>query len=87
MLLGAFGEYEELKRELTEISRKSATESKLEQGGAADAFDLSEFLQGISDASREAGHKPKHLGLIWKNLVVKVGNESMVARKKSSLPF
>lgn len=70
-------EYEDLKRELSHISRRSSIPAnkleKLEEGEAvADEFNLSDFLHGMSNDSKEAGHQPKHLGVIWKSLSVEV---------------
>ncbi|KAG0170921.1 hypothetical protein DFQ28_001400 [Apophysomyces sp. BC1034] len=65
-------EYQSLKRELTNASRRSAHVSKVEEGEAQlEEFDLDEFLHGISREQNAAGHTPKHLGLVWKDLVVK----------------
>ncbi|KAI8354178.1 ABC-2 type transporter-domain-containing protein [Blakeslea trispora] len=64
-------EYEELKRELSRISRKSTHASKLEEGTAeADEFNLDEYLNGLRRDEVEAGHTQKHLGLVWKDLTV-----------------
>ncbi|KAG2177326.1 hypothetical protein INT43_007983 [Umbelopsis isabellina] len=57
-------------RELTNLSRKMTTEGKVEEG-SPDVFDLTDFLQGISQDRDSAGLKNKRLGLIWKNLTVK----------------
>jgi hypothetical protein len=67
-------EYEDLKKELSRISRRSSVPSnKLEEGIATeDEFNLSDFLHGMSNDSKEAGHQLKHLGVIWKNLSVEV---------------
>lgn len=43
----------------------------MEQGDVEE-FNLDEFLHGISTQAQEAGHKRKHLGLIWKDLTVEV---------------
>ncbi|KAI9007454.1 ABC-2 type transporter-domain-containing protein [Phycomyces nitens] len=68
----AIGQYEELKRELTTISRKSTTAGKLEEGAtASEEFKLDEFLRNVSSESDKAGHAKKHLGVVWKDLVVK----------------
>ncbi|KAI8371221.1 ABC-2 type transporter-domain-containing protein [Choanephora cucurbitarum] len=67
----AKSEYEELKRELSRISRKSTHASKLEEGTAeADEFNLDEYLNGLRRDENEAGHTEKHLGLVWKDLTV-----------------
>ncbi|KAI7867468.1 ABC-2 type transporter-domain-containing protein [Mucor mucedo] len=75
----ALDEYYDLKQELSHISRKSSRVSgKLEEGTAdQDDFNLSDFLHGMSNDQRQAGHQPKHLGVIWKNLSVEgVGAEA-----------
>lgn len=71
---GAIGEYEDLKRELSKVSRKSTTqEGKLEEGAAAEEeFNLDDFLNGMHSQAVEAGSKPKHLGVTWRNLLVEV---------------
>jgi hypothetical protein len=71
----AMNQYEDLKRELTNLSRKLTTEGKVEEG-SPDTFDLTEFLHGVSQERGSAGLKEKRLGLIWKNLTVKVGHSS-----------
>ncbi|KAI8381275.1 ABC-2 type transporter-domain-containing protein [Radiomyces spectabilis] len=65
----AFHEFEDLKRELTHISRKTTNPSRLENGDT-DEFNLKEFLHDLSKSRDAAGHTPKHLGVIWKNLTV-----------------
>ncbi|KAI9278738.1 ABC-2 type transporter-domain-containing protein [Phascolomyces articulosus] len=68
----AVDEYQDLKRELSRISRKSTHASKVEEGAAAqEEFNLDDFLNGMQSDAEQAGHKPKHLGLIWKDLTVK----------------
>lgn len=63
----------DLKRELSRISRLSTHASKLEEGAAeADEFNLDEFLHDLRKDQNENGHELKNLGLIWKNLTVKV---------------
>ncbi|KAI8147493.1 ABC-2 type transporter-domain-containing protein [Fennellomyces sp. T-0311] len=68
----AVEEYYEVKRELSKISRHSMIQTSSEEEGRAsgDSFDLGQFLQGMSFDDRQAGIKPKRLGLIWKNLEV-----------------
>ncbi|CEP07548.1 hypothetical protein [Parasitella parasitica] len=69
----AIDEFEELKRELSHISRHSSNISpeKVELGEAnQDEFNLSTFLHGMSAERKDAGHQLKHLGVIWKNLSV-----------------
>ena len=71
--IAAIGEYQELKRELSKISRKSTYASKIEEGAVEqEEFNLDDFLHGMNNQSSEAGLVPKHLGLIWKNLTVEV---------------
>ncbi|KAG2208507.1 hypothetical protein INT47_010203 [Mucor saturninus] len=65
----AKGEYVELKRELSRISRKSVNEGQLEEGNTEE-FDLDEFLSGLRSDHTSAGHHMKNLGLIWKDLTV-----------------
>ncbi|CAO3658990.1 hypothetical protein G6F70_000758 [Rhizopus microsporus] len=66
-------EYEDLKRELSRISRMSSIHpNAVEEGKAnADEFNLDEFLNGLRDEHDSAGHLPKNLGVSWKNLTVK----------------
>ncbi|KAG2234181.1 hypothetical protein INT48_005981 [Thamnidium elegans] len=68
----AIDEFTELKKELSRMSRRSSNVTgKLEEGTAdQDDFNLSNFLHGMSNDSTEAGHQPKHLGVVWKNLTV-----------------
>ncbi|KAL7309594.1 ATP-binding cassette transporter snq2 [Mucor circinelloides] len=69
----AIDEFHELQKELSHISRRSSGMSpeKLEEGEASENdFNLSNFLHGMSDDRREAGHQLKHLGVIWKDLSV-----------------
>ncbi|KAJ8660040.1 hypothetical protein O0I10_004267 [Lichtheimia ornata] len=64
-------EYDTLKRELSRISRASVPEGKAEEGAAdQEVFDLDAFLHDMSNQESSAGHKPKHLGVLWKDLVV-----------------
>ncbi|KAI8147471.1 ABC-2 type transporter-domain-containing protein [Fennellomyces sp. T-0311] len=65
----AIEEYHDMKRELSRISR---IPSKAEEEGRAseEAFDLDQFLQSMSYENKKHGKKPKHLGLIWKDLEV-----------------
>ncbi|KAG1138899.1 hypothetical protein G6F38_010219 [Rhizopus arrhizus] len=82
----AMSNYEELRRELTTQSRMSRIKSThasdavdvAEKGDVKD-FDLTEFLSEQNDQSANAGMYPKHMGLIWKNLVVQgVGADAKV---------
>ncbi|KAI9363806.1 ABC-2 type transporter-domain-containing protein [Pilaira anomala] len=71
--IAAIDEYIGLKRELSQLSRRSSNRvsNKLEEGNAVEEdFNLSDFLHGMSNKSIEAGYQPKHLGVIWKNLIV-----------------
>jgi hypothetical protein len=64
-----------MKRELSRISRQSTTASALEAGESAqDEFNLDDFLTNLKDEQQSAGHLPKNLGLIWRDLTVKVWN-------------
>ncbi|KAG0194498.1 hypothetical protein DFQ28_010582 [Apophysomyces sp. BC1034] len=65
----AMTEFQELKRELSRVSRKSTQAGKLEEG-VQEEFDLTDFLQGLSRDELEAGQTRKHLGVVWKNLSV-----------------
>lgn len=77
--VAAKGEYSELKRELSRISRISTHASQLEEGtAAADEFNLDEFLNGLRQDQNTAGHELKNLGLIWKNLTVKVKYKKII---------
>jgi ABC-type multidrug transport system ATPase subunit len=60
-------EYETLRRELTDKSRRSL--SKAEEG-ESEEFNLDQFLHGMSREREENGHKRKHLGVSWTNLHV-----------------
>ncbi|KAI8993723.1 ABC-2 type transporter-domain-containing protein [Pilobolus umbonatus] len=67
----AKSQYTELKRELTSLSRVSTHPNVLEEGKAeVEDFDLDEFLTGMKNDQTSAGHRPKNLGLLWKDLVV-----------------
>ncbi|KAI9282778.1 ABC-2 type transporter-domain-containing protein [Sporodiniella umbellata] len=66
--------YEEVRREMTTQSRLSRAQSthpddKAEKGDMKD-FDLTEFLSEQNSQAVESGLHPKHMGLIWKDLVV-----------------
>ncbi|OTA91908.1 hypothetical protein M434DRAFT_396848 [Hypoxylon sp. CO27-5] len=82
----AEADFAELQRELTGLSRASRTrsrrESDVEKGihgsiespeseGSIEIFDLETTLRGGLDAEREAGIKPKHIGVYWDGLTVK----------------
>ncbi|KAI8334802.1 ABC-2 type transporter-domain-containing protein [Chlamydoabsidia padenii] len=66
----AMDEYHDLKKELSRISRLSGNNSKLEEGDTSEDFDLDGFLKGMSNDNGQAGHLPKHLGVIWRDLKV-----------------
>ncbi|KAI9257268.1 ABC-2 type transporter-domain-containing protein [Phascolomyces articulosus] len=72
----AIEEYNEMRRELSRISRQSGgNNSQIEKAGeegrvSEEAFELDQFLKGVSNDESRAGRKPKHLGLIWKDLEV-----------------
>ncbi|KAI9488549.1 ABC-2 type transporter-domain-containing protein [Zychaea mexicana] len=70
----AIEEFHEMKRELSRISRHSnlTTLDKAGEEGrvSEEEFDLNRFLQGMSYEDTKAGKKPKHLGLVFKNLAV-----------------
>lgn len=65
-------EYETLRRELTDKSRRSL--SKAEEG-ESEEFNLDQFLHGMSREREENGHKRKHLGVSWTNLHVEVNKK------------
>ncbi|KAI7870595.1 ABC-2 type transporter-domain-containing protein [Spinellus fusiger] len=68
----AVEEYDNLKRELTNISRRSIHDGKIEEGTAeAEEFNLDNFLRGVSNEAEKTGVVQKQLGVSWKNLVVK----------------
>ncbi|KAL2119857.1 hypothetical protein VTJ04DRAFT_6818 [Mycothermus thermophilus] len=76
-------DFAELQREMTRMSRVSRQQShggaekdKLEDGLAAEEesfqnFDLEAVLRGNLAAEREAGIRPKHIGVYWDGLTVK----------------
>jgi hypothetical protein len=72
----AMTDYEELRKELTQQSRRMSL-SQGEKGGLDD-FDLNDFLTDAKAKSEEAGINRKQLGLIWKNLTVKVSCVSSI---------
>lgn len=81
ILTGAKNEYQTLKRELSQMSRKS-TPSKAEEGQAdVDDFNLDEFLHGIHREQEENGQKRKHLGVSWKNLHIEVNLADKISPK------
>ncbi|KAL0086733.1 ABC-2 type transporter-domain-containing protein [Phycomyces blakesleeanus] len=82
-------EYKKLQRELTAISRKSMDASNVEAGiTTSEEFKLDEFLNGVTSKLDEAGRRLKHIGVIWKNLVVKgVGAEANTIATVASFPL
>lgn len=57
---------------MSRISRQATgTDGQLE-AGAVEEFNLDQFLNGMAQDSANAGQKPKHLGVIWKDLTVEV---------------
>ncbi|KAI3331201.1 ABC-2 type transporter [Ustulina deusta] len=80
----AQADFAELQREISGLSRASRINSRHaddpEKGVKGDAtgsetseedFDLEQVLRGGLDAEREAGIKPKHIGVYWDGLTVK----------------
>ena len=73
----AVADYEDMRRELTRQSTKPTTITRPESGSdvektAEERFDLTDFLSGIDRRLGEEGFQPKHLGLVVRNLTVKV---------------
>ncbi|KAK3316440.1 ABC-2 type transporter-domain-containing protein [Apodospora peruviana] len=82
----AEADFVELRRELSRLSRASGPQSQGRSGDAekgqkglnstssedsAEQFDLEAALRGDLDAEREAGIRPKHIGVYWDGLTVK----------------
>ncbi|CRK25747.1 hypothetical protein BN1723_013684 [Verticillium longisporum] len=81
----AEADFAELQRELSGVSRASRVNSRRKSHGDAEKaieaasssdteneqFDLEGALRGGLDAEREAGIRPKHIGVIWDGLTVK----------------
>ncbi|KAI6382872.1 hypothetical protein MCOR25_000388 [Pyricularia grisea] len=82
----AEADFAELQRELTGMSRASRRKSRASQRDAEKAngedlgetsssesepFDLESWIRGGIQASREAGIRPKHIGVYWDELTVK----------------
>ncbi|KAK4150580.1 ABC-2 type transporter-domain-containing protein [Chaetomidium leptoderma] len=78
----AEADFAELQRELSHMSRASQKRNRdnekgqLESGFPAseetfEQFDLEAVLRGDLDAEREAGIRPKHIGVYWDDLTVK----------------
>ncbi|ORX88825.1 hypothetical protein K493DRAFT_235423 [Basidiobolus meristosporus CBS 931.73] len=71
-VFGAAGKYEDLRRELSRVStihRISTRFSSVEEGSGED-FDLTEYLHSTVRAGERAAIKPKHIGIIFKNVTV-----------------
>ena len=75
-------DFVELQRELSQMSRVSQRRSHGDEKGQLEAgspsseetyeqFDLEAVLRGDLDAEREAGIRPKHVGVYWDGLTVK----------------
>ena len=69
----AMSQFEEMRRELTKQSTINAQSGDAEKG-AVERFDLTDYLGGIDRKQNEESFQPKHLGLVCKNLTVKVRN-------------
>ncbi|ORX88633.1 hypothetical protein K493DRAFT_384766 [Basidiobolus meristosporus CBS 931.73] len=75
-VLGATGDYEELRKELSRISTVhrittvQSSDNPLESGRIEDDFDLNDFLQSIIVRNQEADIKQKRIGITFKNLTV-----------------
>lgn len=67
----AINSYEEMRRELTRQSTIAPANGDVEKG-APEQFDLTDYLSGIDRRQGEEGFQPKHLGLVVKDLTVKV---------------
>ncbi|KAG1471509.1 hypothetical protein G6F56_002082 [Rhizopus delemar] len=60
-------EFEDLRKELSRKSHRTASEA---EEGQAEDFDLSDFLHGMHSEEEKNGHKRKNLGVSWKDLRV-----------------
>ncbi|KAI9304002.1 ABC-2 type transporter-domain-containing protein [Cunninghamella echinulata] len=68
----AMQDYEELRKELTQHSRRlSKSAVDVEKGEGKADFDLTDFLSNQTDQGAAAGFHPKNMGVVWKDLVVK----------------
>ncbi|KAI8983430.1 ABC-2 type transporter-domain-containing protein [Pilobolus umbonatus] len=85
----AIANYEEVRRELTvqsRISRRKSTSPGEAEKGEVKDFDLTEFLTEQNKASQAQGFYPKHMGVIWRNLVVQgLGADAKVISTNWSL--
>lgn len=77
--IAAVEEYHDLKKELSRMTRASGYESRLEEGPKGDDFDLDKFLNGMSNENGDSGQLPKHVGVTWRNLNIKVRPNSALA--------
>ncbi|KAK0709834.1 ABC-2 type transporter-domain-containing protein [Lasiosphaeria miniovina] len=81
----AEADFAQLRRELSGMSRASRTQSQgkagdvevgqalsaaASSGGQSEQFDLESALRGDLDAEREAGIRPKHVGVYWDGLTI-----------------
>ncbi|KAK4458061.1 putative ATP-binding transporter [Cladorrhinum samala] len=77
----AESDFAELRRELSRISRRASHpgghgdpekgDGQIDSSSEEDQFDLEGALRGDLDAEREAGIRPKHIGVYWDGLTVK----------------
>ncbi|KAI8354605.1 ABC-2 type transporter-domain-containing protein [Choanephora cucurbitarum] len=72
----AMQRYESVRREMTRQSQAApsmagAAVAPDEEKGEAQEFDLTEYLSEQKSQVKEAGLKPKNMGVIWKDLTVK----------------
>lgn len=83
----AESDFAELRRELSRISRRASHpnghrdpekgDGQIDSSSEEDQFDLEGALRGDLDAEREAGIRPKHIGVYWDGLTVKgVGGQT-----------
>lgn len=84
--IAAKKEYNDLKSELSHISRTSFPSHKLEEGKTnSEVFNLDEYLNGLRQSQDSAGHTLKNLGVIWKDLTVKVRKLTCISIKSDNL--
>jgi hypothetical protein len=76
-------EYHDLKKELSRMTRASCHESQLEEGPKGNDFDLDKFLNGMSNENGDSGQLPKHVGVTWRDLNIKVMRNSAHAHLKT----
>ncbi|KAI8330865.1 ABC-2 type transporter-domain-containing protein [Chlamydoabsidia padenii] len=65
----AMQDYEQLRKELTQHSRRMSKSANDAENGTPD-FDLTDFLKNQREQGAAAGFHPKHMGVYWKDLVV-----------------